>query len=141
MGLKKLNPQILIFTTNIISDPGVCSAGLMHLRYPAQTTIIKVPCSSMIRPKWIVLALESGFDGVFVAADGTDCPYLRDCTERTARHVKEAQELLSGKGIEPERVKMAAICSVCGEAFSRLINDFYSRLVELGPIRVRAHGR
>ncbi len=32
---------------------------------------------------------------------------------------------------------MAAICSVCGEAFVRLVNDFYSRLIELGPIKVR----
>ncbi|WP_243679950.1 hydrogenase iron-sulfur subunit [Vulcanisaeta souniana] len=69
----------------------------MHLSYPAQTTIIKVPCSSMIRPEWIALALESGFDGVFVAADGTDCPYLTDCTNRTAKRVREAQELLSNK--------------------------------------------
>ena len=139
MVLKKSNPQILIFTTNIISDPGVCSAGLMHLSYPAQTTMIKVPCSSMIRPEWILLSLESGFDGVFVAADGTDCPYLTDCTDKTARRVKEAQELLSDRGIEPERVKMAAICSVCGEAFVRLVNDFYSRLMELGPIKVKTH--
>ncbi|ADY02535.1 coenzyme F420-reducing hydrogenase, delta subunit [Vulcanisaeta moutnovskia 768-28] len=101
--------------------------------------MIKVPCSSMIRPEWILLALESGFDGVFVAADGTDCPYLTDCTDKTARRVKEAQELLSDRGIEPERVKMAAICSVCGEAFVRLVNDFYSRLMELGPIKVKTH--
>ncbi|WP_066793082.1 hydrogenase iron-sulfur subunit [Caldivirga sp. MU80] len=131
-----MNPQILIFATNIISDPGICSAGLMHLKYPSQTTIIRVPCSSMIRPEWIVLALENGFDGVFVAADGTDCPYLKDCTERTARRVEEAQKLLSSRGIEPERVKMAAVCSVCGEAFARLIEDFYNRLRELGPVKV-----
>ncbi|MGC8608182.1 MAG: hydrogenase iron-sulfur subunit [Vulcanisaeta sp.] len=140
MTSKESKPQVLIFATNIISDPGICSAGLMHLSYPAQTTMIKVPCSSMIRPEWVLVAIESGFDGVFIAADGTDCPYLSDCTDRTAKHVKEAQELLSNRGIEPDRVRMAAICSVCGEAFSRLMNDFYSRLMKLGPVKVSYRG-
>jgi coenzyme F420-reducing hydrogenase delta subunit len=129
-------PQILVFTTNTISDPGAASAGLMHLKYPPQTTIIRVPCSSMIRPEWIVLAIESGFDGVFIAADGTDCPYLKDCTERTARRVETAQRVLADRGVEPERVRMAAVCSVCGEAFARIINDFFNALSRLGPARL-----
>jgi coenzyme F420-reducing hydrogenase delta subunit len=129
-------PQILVFTTSTISDPGVASAGLMRLKYPPQTAIIRVPCSSMIRPEWIVLAIECGFDGVFVAADGTDCPYLRDCTERTARGVEAAQKILASRGVEPERVRMAAVCSVCGEAFVRIINDFFNALSRLGPVRL-----
>ena len=38
-------------------------------------------------------------------------------------------------GIEPERVKMAGICSVCGEAFAKSVKDFDEVLIRLGPIK------
>ena len=39
----------------------------------------------------------SNFDGVFIAADGTDCPYSPSCTERTGELVFKTQELLKEK--------------------------------------------
>ena len=65
-------PSILIFTTEIISDPAVDMTGLLHKHYSTSTSFIRVRCSSMIRPDYILLALQNGFDGVFIAADGTD---------------------------------------------------------------------
>jgi len=132
---RGFKPKILVFSTNLISDVGIDYAGLLHMHYPATTSIIRLPCSSMIRPEWILLALESGFDGVFVAADGTDCPYLRDCTERTARRVDQALELVKKNGFRPERIKMAAICSVCAEPFVNHMKNFYETLKKLGPVR------
>ena len=41
-----------------------------------------------------IAALEAGFDGVFIAADGTDCAYLPDCTDRTGVIVQQAQDLI-----------------------------------------------
>ncbi len=132
---RGFKPKILVFSTNLISDVGIDYAGLLHMHYPATTSIIRLPCSSMIRPEWILLALESGFDGVFVAADGTDCPYLRDCTERTARRIDQALELVKKNGFRPERIKMAAICSVCAEPFVNHMKNFYETLKKLGPVR------
>ncbi|MEB3757207.1 MAG: hydrogenase iron-sulfur subunit [Desulfurococcales archaeon] len=128
-------PRILVFSTNLISDVGIDYAGLLHMHYPATTAVIRLPCSSMIRPEWIVLALEEGFDGVFIAADGTDCPYLSDCTDRTARRVDEALKRAREAGFHPERIKMAAICSVCAEPFVKLMDGFYESLVKLGPVK------
>ncbi len=135
MDKKSFKPKILVFSTNLISDVGIDYAGLLHMHYPATTSIIRLPCSSMIRPEWIVLALENGFDGVFIAADGTDCPYLRDCTERTAKRVDEALRLAKERGFKPERIKMAAICSVCAEPFTNHMREFYNVLMKLGPVR------
>ncbi|MGC8752444.1 MAG: hydrogenase iron-sulfur subunit [Fervidicoccaceae archaeon] len=126
-------PKILIFSTNLISDVGIDYTGLLHIHYPATTTIIRLPCSSMIRPEWIILALKSGFDGVFIAADGTDCPYLSDCTDRTAKRVDKALSMAKEQNIDPQRIKMAAICSVCAEPFVKHIENFYELLKKLGP--------
>jgi len=131
-------PRILVFSTTNISDPGIDLAGSRHLHYPPTTATITVPCSSGIRPGWIVHAFETGFDGVFIAADGAECTYLPDCTARSARIVAQAQELMEAKGYEPERLRMAAICSVCAEPFVEYMRDFAERLTALGPVGVAA---
>ena len=135
MSSDSWKPKILIFSTNLISDVGIDYTGLMHLHYPASTAIIRLPCSSMIRPEFILHAFRSGFDAVFVAADGTDCPYLSDCSERTAKRVEEASKLIVKHGIEPERLKMAAICSVCAEPFVNHVKNLYDAIRKLGPVK------
>jgi heterodisulfide reductase subunit A-like polyferredoxin len=83
--------------------------------------VISLPCTSGIKPGWIVYALRRGFDGVFVAADGEECGYLADCSARFAAIVARAQQLTAEAGIDGRRLKMAAICSVCAEPFARQV--------------------
>ncbi len=125
-------PKILVFSTHIISDPGIDLAGANHMDYPTGVLVLPVPCSSGIDPRWVLYALkEACFSGVFIAADGTDCPYLPDCTKRTGEVVRKAQALLEENGIDPRRLKMAAICSVCAEAFVNHMKKFAQVLKEL----------
>ena len=84
-GKVNTGPRILVFSTDKISDPAIDMAGLLKLHYPPTVYTISVPCSSAIKPRWILHALENGFDGVFIAADGTDCPYGESCTEKTGK--------------------------------------------------------
>ncbi len=132
---EDFRPKILVFSTEYISDVGIDLAGSMHMHYPTTVVTLTVPCSSSIKPAWILYALEKGFDGVFIAADGTDCPCLKDCTDRTAKITEKAQELLKQNGYNPSRLKMAAICSVCAEPFVNHMHNFYMTLKSLGPIR------
>ena len=135
---EQFRPRILVFSTEMISDIGIDLAGSSHRHYPPSAIAIPLPCSSGIRPEWMLYALQHGFDGVFVAADGTDCPFLPDCTDRTAKVLDQAQSLLGQHDIKLERLKMAAICSVCAESYAKYMNDFFETLKELGPAR-RAH--
>jgi len=126
-------PRILVFSTNNISDPGIDLAGSRHLHYPATVSVLAVPCSSGIKPSWILHALQTGQDGVFIASDGEECAYLPDCAERTAHLVSQAQQLMAEQGLEPQRLKMAAVCSVCAEPFAKYMREFAAALTELGP--------
>ncbi len=131
-------PRILVFSTNNISDPGIDLAGSSHMEYSPSVVVIPVPCSSGIKPSWVLHAIEAGFDGVFIAADGTDCAYLPDCTDRTGRIVQEAQSLLEEHGKDPQRLKMAAICSVCAESFQSHMEKFGRALSTLNPPQAEA---
>ena len=121
-------PRVLVFSTITISDPGIDLAGSNHMTYAATIQTMAVPCSSGLKPEWIVHALTSGFDGVFLASDGEECAYLPDCAERTARIVDRAQDMLRARGIAPQRVKLAAICSVCAEPFVKHMREFSQTL-------------
>ncbi len=125
-------PRILVFSTNNISDPGIDLAGSSHMAYSPGVMVISLPCTSGIRPSWIVHAIEQGFDGVFIASDGDECAYLPDCSTRASKIVARAQQLLSEAGHDSSRLRMAAICSVCAEPFTRHVTQFAEALSTMG---------
>jgi len=129
-GVYKKNAKILVFSTEKISDPAIDMAGLLKLHYPPTVYAISIPCSSGIKPRWILHAYEKGFDGVFIAADGSDCPYGDTCTEKTGIIVSQTQELMKERQINPSRLRMAAICSVCSESFVKHMKSFTEYLIK-----------
>lgn len=130
MNADKSPPKILVFSTEKISDPAIDLAGLLKQHYPPTVYTINVPCSSAVKPRWILHALEKGFDGVFIAADGTDCSFSESCTEKTGELVKQTHDLMQEKGIDKSRLKMAAICSVCSEPFVKHMNNIVEAMAE-----------
>lgn len=128
--MNNRSAKILVFSTEKISDPAIDMAGLLKLHYPPQVYTIAVPCSSGIKPRWIMRAYEKGFDGVFIAADGSDCMFGESCTEKTGAIVEKTHELMREKNIEPARLRMAAICSVCSESFVKQVKSFNEYLLK-----------
>ena len=125
--------KILVFSTRAISDPGIDLAGSAHMHYSSLVQVIPLPCSSGIKPAWIVHALQKGYDGVFIAACGGDCAYLADCTTRTGVLLQRAQEMLRDCAISPKRLKMAGICSVCADSFVSHMRKFEEELASYDP--------
>ena len=122
--MSDFRPKILVFSSEKISDPAIDLSGLLKLHYSPTVYTINVPCSSAIKPRWIMRAFNKGFAGVFIAADGTDCPYSTSCSEMTGKIITNTHVLMKEEGIEPARLKMAAICSVCAESFVKHMKSF-----------------
>ncbi|HTX89129.1 MAG TPA: hydrogenase iron-sulfur subunit [Bacteroidales bacterium] len=131
MGTSSVRPKILVFSTDKISDPGIDQAGLRKIHYSPAVYTISLPCSSGIKPRWILHAFQQGFDGVFIAADGHECSYSPKCPELTNRIIEESQRLMMENNINPKRIRMAAICSVCAEPFASHMANFSKILAEL----------
>jgi len=123
--------KILVFSTDKISDPGIDQAGLRKIHYHPGVYVINLPCSSGIKPKWIMHAFEQGFEGVFIAADGVECSYTSKCADNTNKLILETKKLMKEANIRTERIRMAAICSVCAEPFANHIKNFHKILAEL----------
>jgi F420-non-reducing hydrogenase iron-sulfur subunit len=131
----KKRPKILVFSTELISDPGIDQAGLRKIHYSPSVYVISLPCSSGIKPRWIIRALEKGFDGVFIAADGHECSYSPHCAELTNTIITTSQTMMKEKGISPKRIRMAAICSVCAEPFASHMENFSKILSGLDEVK------
>jgi coenzyme F420-reducing hydrogenase delta subunit len=41
------------------------------------------------------------------------------------------------RGLDPNRLRLAAICSVCSEPFTKHVQGFSAALLELGPAAAR----
>ena len=134
MADKTFRPKILVFSTDKISDPGIDQAGLRKIHYSPSVYVINMPCSSGIKPRWIMHAYEQGFDGVFIAADGHECSYSSKCPDYTNAIITKTQELMKAKNISPKRIRMAAICSVCAEPFAGHMENFSKILSDLGSV-------
>jgi len=128
--MEKKSARILVFSTEKISDPAIDMAGLLKLHYPPTVYSIAIPGSSGIKPRWIMHAYEKGFDGLFIAADGSDCTYGESCTEKTGHIVGVTHQMMKDKNIDPARLRMAAICSVCSESFVKQIKSFNQYLLQ-----------
>ncbi len=125
------SPKILVFSTDLISDPGIDQAGLKKIHYSPSVYVISLPCSSGIKPRWIMRAFEQGFDGVFIAADGHECSYSSHCADHTNTIIINTQEMMKAKNINPKRIRMAALCSVCAEPFMNHMENFSKILASL----------
>lgn len=125
------HPKILVFSTEKISDPGIDQAGLRKMHYSPTVYVISLPCSSAIKPRWILHAFDKGFDGVFIAADGHECSYSAKCADHTNNIIVEAQKQMKERNINPKRIRMAALCSVCAEPFVNHIKSFSKILSDL----------
>jgi len=137
MSDETFKPKILVFSTDKISDPGIDQAGLRKIHYSPSVYVISLPCSSGVKPRWILHALEKGFDGVFIAADGHECSYSSKCADHTNQIILDSQALMSEKGISPKRIRMAALCSVCAEPFANHMENFSKILVVLEDTNAR----
>lgn len=127
--------KILIFAAEM-AYRAADQAGLMKAEYPVETYIIKIPCASMLRPSLILYAFDKGFDGVFVASSGPDCPFLGEmCVSKTAKRVEKTYEMMKKRGIEPERLMMSGVCSTCVETIVGRLKELEEILEQLGPLK------
>ena len=108
-------------------------AGVLRLRYPAETRIVELPCTGRLDPLEVLHAFEHGADGVMVAGclEG-DC-HFRAGNLNARRRVGRIQELLSRVGLEPGRIEMVNMSSAMGRQFAEAAARITEQIRALGP--------
>lgn len=131
--MQKFEPLLIAFGCNWCTYAASDLAGTSRVHYPHNVRLIRVMCSGMVDPIYVLRAFEQGADGVLVAGcHYTDCHYIDGpvkCDDMFAR-LKKVIHIL---GLEPDRLRREMISTSEGTIYARVIQEMVETLKKLGP--------
>jgi len=126
-------PKILGILCHWCSYTGADSAGQARLSYPPNVRVLHVMCSSRVPPALVLEAFSQGADGVLICGcHPGDCHYINGNYKALARF-RLLERLLTGMGVERERIRLEWVSASEGERFAALVAEMTGTLRELGP--------
>ena len=135
--MSDFEPTIVAFFCNWCTYTAADLAGTSRLSYPPNIKIIRMMCSGMVDPKYILKALLEGADGVIVSGcNPGDCHYING-NYKARRRVKLIKEILPRFGFEPERVRLTWIAASDGILLAETMQAMVDQIKALGPSQAR----
>ena len=128
------DPKILILATLSGGYAGADSVGQGHFDYPPNVYILPVVCPAMFPEGFYLDAFQKGIDAILVMYSGTDCPY-KGGAERTAEIINHVYPMMKERGMDPRRLRLSAICTVCTRPFLNEVTQMNDLLRDIGPVR------
>jgi F420-non-reducing hydrogenase iron-sulfur subunit len=138
--LTEFEPRLIAFACNWCSYAASDMGGRSRIQYPANVRIIRVMCSGMVDPIYILRAFEQGADGVLVTGcKPGDCHYIFGNLKAEERIVK-LKQIVHMLGLEEERLKLKWISTSEGIIFAKTVAETVDELRKLGrsPFRKEA---
>ena len=133
MNVNGFEPKIVAFTCNWCSYAAADLAGTSRIPYPPNVRIIRVMCSGMVDPIYVLRAFEAGFDGVLVAGCHIgDCHYISGNVKAQDR-IEKLRRVLHTLGLEDQRLRLGWISAAEGGGFAETVKEHVGQLKELGP--------
>jgi F420-non-reducing hydrogenase iron-sulfur subunit len=127
-------PKILVLATVACAYPGADAVGKAHLEYPANVSIFRVPSPVLFPEDFYLRSYARGVDGILIAACGSECPY-EGAYPKLAKRIDALVKKMKAGGLEIERMRLTAICTVCTKAFLKEVNMMNDHLGKIGPVR------
>ena len=130
-------PTITAFLCNWCTFTAADLAGTSRLVYPANVKIIRMMCSGMVDPKYVLKAFLEGADGVLIGGCWPgDCHYING-NLKARRRIALLHEILGRFGIDAERLWLRWVAASEGVMFAETVNEMTTKLKELGPSTIR----
>ena len=133
MMAEASEPTVLVLATEKCSYPAADAVGQAHLEYPANIHVLRVPSPVMFPEDFYFRCYAKGIDGIMIAVCGSDCPY-QGAYPRLARRVDELTRRMKEGGLEIERIRLTAICTVCIKAYLKEVSELEQTVRGLGPV-------
>jgi len=135
--MSDYEPRIIAFVCNWCTYTAADLAGTSRLVQPSNIRMIRMMCTGMVDPKYVVKALLEGADGVLISGcHPGDCHYING-NLKARRRVKLLQEILPRFGFDQRRVKLTWIGASEGIDFARTVKELVTDIRALGPSDVR----
>jgi coenzyme F420-reducing hydrogenase delta subunit len=136
-GNGAFEPEITAFMCIYCADMSADTAGALHIQYPANVKLVKMPCTGKTDIQYVLDAFEHGADGVYlVGCPVGNCHHVRG-NERAKRRIDRAKKLLDEIGVNGQRLEMYFVSGGMGETFARVAREMTERIRTLGPSPLR----
>nr|MCU0603284.1 hydrogenase iron-sulfur subunit [Desulfobacterales bacterium] len=121
--MPHFEPTIIAFVCNWCTYTAADLAGTSRLAYPKNVRLIRVMCTGMVDPQYVIKALLQGADGVLVSGcHPGDCHYING-NFKARRRIKLLKEILPRFGFEPERLRLTWIGASDGIHFAEIMRE------------------
>ena len=135
--MEEFRPKIVAMVCNWCTYTAADLAGTSRLDYPAEIRLVRLMCTGMIDPKYIIKALLEGADGVLVSGcHPGDCHYING-NFKARRRIKLLKEILPNFGFEPERLRLTWIAASDGVLLAETLQELVAQIKTLGPSQAR----
>jgi len=137
-GHQDFEPEITAFICIYCADMSADTAGALHIQYPANVKLVKMPCTGKTDVQHVLGAFEHGADGVYVVGCPIgNCHHVRG-NERAKKRIGRAKKLLDEIGVGGQRLEMYFVSGGMGETFARVAREMTERIRALGPSPLRS---
>jgi coenzyme F420-reducing hydrogenase delta subunit/predicted transcriptional regulator len=110
-------------------------AGVSRLQYSNEIRLIRVMCSGRVDLEFILRAFSNGQDGVFIGGCRlNECNYVTQGNYDALGNTLLCKKIMTHIGLNPERLRIEFMSSSDGNLLVEAINDFTSKVKELGPL-------
>ena len=131
--MSEFEPTIVAFFCNWCTYTAADLAGTSRLSYPPNVKIIRMMCTGMVDPQYVIKALLEGADGVLVSGcNPGDCHYING-NLKARRRIKLLKTILPQFGFEPERLQLTWIAASDGILLAEVMRELTDRIKTLGP--------
>jgi coenzyme F420-reducing hydrogenase delta subunit len=135
--MAKYEPTIIAFVCNWCTYTAADLAGTSRLIYPPNIRMIRMMCTGMVDPKYVIKALLEGADAVLISGcHPGDCHYING-NYKARRRVKLLKEILPRFGLDERRLKLTWIGASEGVDFAETVREMVAEIKEIGPNEVR----
>ena len=135
--MAEFEPTIIAFVCNWCTYTAADLAGTSRLAYPPNVRLIRMMCTGMVDPKYVIKALLEGADAVLISGcHPGDCHYING-NYKARRRVKLLKEILPRFGIDERRLKLTWIGASEGVDFAHTIQEMVAEIKALGPNQTR----
>lgn len=126
-------PTIIAFVCNWCTYTAADLAGTSRLIQPSNVRLVRMMCTGMIDPKYVIKALLEGADGLLISGcHPGDCHYING-NLKARRRVKLLKEILPKFGFDERRLRMTWIGASEGIDFAETIREMVADIKMLEP--------
>ncbi|MGC8492077.1 MAG: hydrogenase iron-sulfur subunit [Syntrophobacteraceae bacterium] len=133
--MNPFEPRIITFLCNWCSYVAADAAGVSRLPQKTNTRTVRVFCSGMVDPSYVMKAFAQGADGVLVAGcHPGDCHYIAGNIKALRRSFL-LRKLLEELGVDEKRFRLEWIAASEPHKYAKVINEMSEQIRALGPLR------